>query len=180
MASLLLRHTRAARRATADHIGTDAAAHSRVPTRSPISISRGLDLAAPVLAAGWGLGRLLGPQLMVSGGGRLTTARYGMYYAGSVGRRVPVSHLPVDRVLRGVRCGVVHRAADARSTQWPTDSGGCGHLGDGTVLRPVLLARHPRSSRCRQGGGTRAQPGRLDDRGVPPRTSKGFGRPQEP
>ena len=55
-----------------------------------VSPARGLDLAAPVLAAGWGLGRLLGPQLMIQGGGRLTTAWYGMYYAGSVGRRVPV------------------------------------------------------------------------------------------
>lgn len=55
-----------------------------------ISLARGLDLAAPVLAAGWGIGRLLGPQLMVAGGGRRTTAWYGMYYAGSVGRRVPV------------------------------------------------------------------------------------------
>lgn len=55
-----------------------------------VSLARGLDLAAPVLAAGWGLGRLLGPQLMIAGGGRLTTAWYGMYYAGSVGRRVPV------------------------------------------------------------------------------------------
>jgi phosphatidylglycerol---prolipoprotein diacylglyceryl transferase len=55
-----------------------------------VSISRGLDLAAPVLAAAWGVGRLLGPQLMLGGGGRLTTAWYGMYYAGSAGRRVPV------------------------------------------------------------------------------------------
>jgi phosphatidylglycerol:prolipoprotein diacylglycerol transferase len=55
-----------------------------------VSLARGLDLAAPVLAAGWGVGRLLGPQLMVAGGGRLTTAWYGMYYAGSAGRRVPV------------------------------------------------------------------------------------------
>ncbi len=55
-----------------------------------VRAARGLDLAAPVLAAGWGLGRLLGPQLMIAGGGRVTTAWYGMYYAGSTGRRVPV------------------------------------------------------------------------------------------
>ena len=48
------------------------------------------DLMAPVLMACWGMGRLLGPQLMVSGGGSRTTAWYGMYYAGEVGRRVPV------------------------------------------------------------------------------------------
>lgn len=43
-----------------------------------VSVVRGLDLAAPVLAASWVLGRLLGPQLMVAGGGRRTTAWYGM------------------------------------------------------------------------------------------------------
>ena len=55
-----------------------------------VSLGRGLDLAAPVLAAGWAMGRLLGPQLMISGGGRPTTAWYGMRYAGSAGPRVPV------------------------------------------------------------------------------------------
>jgi phosphatidylglycerol---prolipoprotein diacylglyceryl transferase len=48
------------------------------------------DLMAPVLMACWGVGRLLGPQLMVAGGGARTDAWYGMYYAGEVGRRVPV------------------------------------------------------------------------------------------
>jgi hypothetical protein len=48
------------------------------------------DLMAPVLMACWGMGRLLGPQLMVAGGGARTGAWYGMAYAGEVGRRVPV------------------------------------------------------------------------------------------
>jgi phosphatidylglycerol:prolipoprotein diacylglycerol transferase len=48
------------------------------------------DLMAPVLMACWGMGRLLGPQLMVAGGGPRTNAWYGMYYADEVGRRVPV------------------------------------------------------------------------------------------
>ena len=51
---------------------------------------KALDLAAPVLILAWAVGRLLGPQLMVSGGGRETTAWYGMAYAGQPGRRVPV------------------------------------------------------------------------------------------
>jgi phosphatidylglycerol:prolipoprotein diacylglycerol transferase len=51
---------------------------------------RALDIVAPVLMAAWGVGRLLGPQLMVSGGGRQTTAWWGMYYAGEAGKRVPV------------------------------------------------------------------------------------------
>jgi prolipoprotein diacylglyceryltransferase len=49
-----------------------------------------LDVVAPVLMAAWGVGRLLGPQLMVAGGGARTTAWYGMYYAGETGKRVPV------------------------------------------------------------------------------------------
>lgn len=49
-----------------------------------------LDVVAPVLMAAWGVGRLLGPQLMVAGGGAPTHAWYGMYYAQETGRRVPV------------------------------------------------------------------------------------------
>jgi phosphatidylglycerol:prolipoprotein diacylglycerol transferase len=51
---------------------------------------RALDIVSPVLMAAWGVGRLLGPQLMVAGGGRPTTAWWGMYYAGETGKRVPV------------------------------------------------------------------------------------------
>ena len=40
------------------------------------------DLMAPVLMACWGMGRLLGPQLMVNGGGHPTSQWFGMYYAG--------------------------------------------------------------------------------------------------
>jgi phosphatidylglycerol:prolipoprotein diacylglycerol transferase len=52
--------------------------------------SRALDLVAPVLVAAWGVGRLLGPQLMVNGGGHPTNAWYGLEYAGQVGKRIPV------------------------------------------------------------------------------------------
>jgi len=62
-------------------------AHKRCPQ---IPTLRGLDLVAPVLMAAWGVGRLLGPQLMVAGGGHPTNAWFGMYYAGQVGKRVPV------------------------------------------------------------------------------------------
>jgi phosphatidylglycerol:prolipoprotein diacylglycerol transferase len=48
------------------------------------------DLMAPVLMACWGIGRLLGPQLMVAGGGHPTKQWFGMYYAGQVGKRIPV------------------------------------------------------------------------------------------
>jgi len=55
-----------------------------------LRIGQFADLAAPVLVASWALGRILGPQLMVAGGGRPTSSWLGMYYAGEVGRRLPV------------------------------------------------------------------------------------------
>jgi len=55
-----------------------------------LGVLRALDLVSPVLMAAWGVGRLLGPQLMVDGGGARTNAWYGMYYAGEAGKRVPV------------------------------------------------------------------------------------------
>ncbi|MGH9293577.1 MAG: prolipoprotein diacylglyceryl transferase [Acidimicrobiales bacterium] len=54
------------------------------------------DLVAPVLALAWAIGRLLGPQLMIAGGGRATNAWYGMYYADQVGKRYPV---PIQQAL---------------------------------------------------------------------------------
>jgi phosphatidylglycerol---prolipoprotein diacylglyceryl transferase len=61
--------------------------HRRCPE---VGVLEGLDIAVPALAAGWAIGRLLGPQLMVAGGGHPTTSWIGMYYAGQVGRRIPV------------------------------------------------------------------------------------------
>lgn len=55
-----------------------------------LSILRFADLMAPVLMACWGIGRLLGPQLMIAGGGHRTNQWFGMYYAGQVGKRLPV------------------------------------------------------------------------------------------
>jgi len=48
------------------------------------------DALIPALVAGWALGRVLGPQFMVNGGGHLTTSWFGMHYADQVGKRVPV------------------------------------------------------------------------------------------
>jgi phosphatidylglycerol---prolipoprotein diacylglyceryl transferase len=65
-----------------------------------LSTMRALDLVAPVLMAAWGVGRLLGPQLMVAGGGHPTHEWFGMYYAGQVGKRLPVPILQaVDSFL---------------------------------------------------------------------------------
>jgi phosphatidylglycerol:prolipoprotein diacylglycerol transferase len=55
-----------------------------------LPLLRFADLMAPVLMACWAMGRLLGPQLMVAGGGHPTNQWFGMYYAGQVGRRLPV------------------------------------------------------------------------------------------
>ena len=64
----------------------------RARKRRPVGVSLVwlLDLIAPVLACSWAIGRLLGPQLMVAGGGHPTTAWYGLSYAGQVGKRIPV------------------------------------------------------------------------------------------
>ena len=48
------------------------------------------DTLVPALIAGWALGRVLGPQFMVGGGGHLTHQWFGMHYAGQAGKRVPV------------------------------------------------------------------------------------------
>jgi len=62
-------------------------AHRRAPTLPAVQLA---DLVAPVLLAAWALGRLLGPQLMVAGGGHPTNQWFGMYYADQVGKRLPV------------------------------------------------------------------------------------------
>jgi phosphatidylglycerol:prolipoprotein diacylglycerol transferase len=69
----------------------------------PLSVA--VDLAAPVLMASWALGRLLGPQLMVAGGGPPTHAWYGMYYAGQEGKRVPVP------IFQAIECGLIWLAS---------------------------------------------------------------------
>ena len=61
--------------------------HKRCPELPTL---QGLDLVMPVLAASWAIGRLLGPQLMIAGGGHPTHQWFGMYYAGQIGKRLPV------------------------------------------------------------------------------------------
>jgi phosphatidylglycerol:prolipoprotein diacylglycerol transferase len=48
------------------------------------------DALVPALIAGWALGRVLGPQFMVDGGGHLTHQWFGLHYQGQFGKRVPV------------------------------------------------------------------------------------------
>jgi phosphatidylglycerol:prolipoprotein diacylglycerol transferase len=55
-----------------------------------VGVLEALDIAVAPLALGWCVGRLLGPQLMVAGGGHVTHQWFGMYYADQVGKRIPV------------------------------------------------------------------------------------------
>jgi phosphatidylglycerol---prolipoprotein diacylglyceryl transferase len=48
------------------------------------------DALVPALIAGWAIGRFLGPQFMVDGGGHLTHQWFGLHYHGQAGKRVPV------------------------------------------------------------------------------------------
>ena len=54
------------------------------------ALTRFSDALVPALVAGWALGRVLGPQFMVNGGGHETSSWFGLHYAGQVGKRVPV------------------------------------------------------------------------------------------
>ena len=57
------------------------------PTTSTLAFA---DVLVPAIVAGWALGRVLGPQFMVDGGGHVTHQWFGMYYHGQSGKRVPV------------------------------------------------------------------------------------------
>ena len=103
------------------------------------------DLMAPVLMASWGIGRLLGPQLMVAGGGHPTDQWFGMYYAGQAGKRLPVPIFQAveDFTIFGILLVVERRlrshaptpAADAVGTPGPALSAPSGIvLGVGMVL----------------------------------------------
>jgi hypothetical protein len=102
-----------------------------------ISTVRLLDLIAPVLMAAWGIGRLLGPQLMVRGGGHPTTAWFGMYYAGEVGRRLPVPIFQAigDFAIFGILLLVERWLRSQAPSPLAADGGG------GAVTRATVSAR---------------------------------------
>lgn len=95
--------------------------HRRYPE---LGILDGLDIAVPALALGWAVGRILGPQLMVAGGGHPTTSWIGMYYADQVGKRIPV---PIIQALEDGALFVLlilverrlQRVSAARATRTP-------------------------------------------------------------
>jgi phosphatidylglycerol:prolipoprotein diacylglycerol transferase len=84
-----------------------------------LPIGRALDIIAPVLLASWALGRLLGPQLMVAGGGHPTHQWFGMYYADQAGRRLPV---PLFQAAEDFGVFLVLIAIERRLQRWPDGS----------------------------------------------------------
>ena len=87
--------------------------HRRCPE---LPLGRALDIVAPVLMASWAMGRLLGPQLMVAGGGHPHHQWFGMYYAGQAGRRFPV---PIFQALEDFSVFIVLLLIERRLDRWP-------------------------------------------------------------
>jgi phosphatidylglycerol---prolipoprotein diacylglyceryl transferase len=80
------------------------------------SLARFSDALVVALIAGWALGRVLGPQFMVNGGGHLTHQWFGIHYTGQVGERVPVPLLQgaEDALLWLVLLAIEHRWTSRR------------------------------------------------------------------
>ncbi len=118
-----------------------------------LPLGRALDLAAPVLLACWALGRLLGPQLMVAGGGHPTHQWFGMYYAGQAGRRLPV---PIFQALEDFTVYLILIAIERRLDRWPDGTRRTGYPlgdrarhGDGALGHRALPRRAPLAGRGR-------------------------------
>ncbi len=100
-----------------------------------LPIGRALDLIAPVLMAAWAMGRLLGPQLMVAGGGHPTHQWFGMYYAGQSGRRLPV---PLFQAAEDFSVYIVLILIERRLNRWPDGSVRTGYPA-GTVIGTAMV-----------------------------------------
>src|ERR1700722_18531432 len=102
---------------------------------SELPMGRALDLVTPVLLACWALGRLLGPQLMVAGGGHPTHQWFGMYYAGQTGPRLPV---PIFQALEDFTVYLILIAIERSLDRWPDGSRRTGYP-TGTVLGTAMI-----------------------------------------
>jgi phosphatidylglycerol---prolipoprotein diacylglyceryl transferase len=101
-----------------------------------LPLGRALDLAAPVLMACWAMGRLLGPQLMVAGGGHPTHQWFGMYYADQVGRRLPV---PIFQAMEDFAVFLILIVIERHLDRWPDGTRRIGYpsgvvIGTGMIL----------------------------------------------
>lgn len=96
-----------------------------VKKRCPeLGVVEGLDIVAPVLMIAWAVGRLLGPQLMVRGGGHPTNQWFGMYYDGQDGKRLPV---PIFQALEDGFVYVVLILTEKKLDRWPDGTPRIGH-----------------------------------------------------
>jgi phosphatidylglycerol---prolipoprotein diacylglyceryl transferase len=95
-----------------------------------------LDLIAPVLMAAWCIGRLLGPQLMIAGGGHPTNQWFGMYYAGQVGKRLPV---PIFQALEDLAVFVVLILIERHLDRWPDGSRRVGYPAGALIGTTMVL-----------------------------------------
>jgi len=107
-------------------------AHRRCPE---LGLARGLDLVAPVLMAAWAMGRLLGPQLMVDGGGHASHQWFCMYYAGQTGCRLPV---PVFQALEDFVVFCVLILIEHRLIRWPDGQVRAGYP-SGVVIGTAMV-----------------------------------------
>jgi phosphatidylglycerol:prolipoprotein diacylglycerol transferase len=104
--------------------------HRRCPE---LRLMRFADLMAPVLMACWGIGRLLGPQLMVAGGGHRTNQWFGMYYADQAGKRLPV---PIFQAMEDLSIFVILLLVE----RWLRNTAPARAVdADGVVTGPRLL-----------------------------------------
>jgi phosphatidylglycerol:prolipoprotein diacylglycerol transferase len=94
-----------------------------------------LDLITPVLLAAWAMGRLLGPQLMVAGGGHPTHQWFGMYYSGQAGKRLPV---PLFQATEDFCVFLILIAIERRLDRWSDGSRRTGYPA-GLVLGTAMI-----------------------------------------
>jgi len=101
-----------------------------------LTLGRALDLVAPVLMAAWAMGRLLGPQLMVAGGGHPTHQWFGMYYADQVGRRLPV---PIFQAAEDFTIFCILILLERRLDRWPDGRPRTGYPAGAVIETGMVL-----------------------------------------
>ena len=137
-------------------------AHRRCPE---LGVLEGLDIAVPALAPGWAIGRLLGPQLMVAGGGHPTTRGSGCTTRArwASGSRCRIIQALEDGTLLVVLLVLVERRLDKRRRRAPAAAR--PPTGALTAVAMVDLGHRPRARRAA-----------LARRGRPPRLAPRPGR----
>jgi phosphatidylglycerol:prolipoprotein diacylglycerol transferase len=101
-----------------------------------LPIGEALDIVVPVLMAGWAVGRLLGPQLMVAGGGHPTHQWFGMYYAGQAGKRLPV---PIFQALEDSTIYCLLLMLERHLRRWPSGAERTGYPPGGVLSAAMVL-----------------------------------------